>query len=143
LAIGKEIGEAMDVRPLKVDPTFVMDIKGKPVLYRPTIFNYKAIDGLVVLIKLEKRGKKPKMCLFPPQITVAKKHSDSRTKFFEAYNEWKKYFSGYDVDHPGTGQHSIPPEDSSMTSTSRALHSSRDVSEMIWMNYQIARDAIN
>jgi hypothetical protein len=56
-------------------PNFDMDIKNKPVLYRPSKFHFKALDGIMVLIMPEekksatrRKPKRPKLFMFPPQI---------------------------------------------------------------------------
>src|SRR2546421_10857937 len=110
LAIGAEIGNSMELRPLDQPPTFNLAFKNKPVLYRPNKSNFKAIDGMIVLITQEKENarentnknakntkknakkyakeQKPKLFMYPLQITLASSHSDSHAKFFEEYNKW-------------------------------------------------------
>lgn len=54
-------------------------------LFVPTRFNYEAIDGIVVML-----GKTSKLIeLYPIQITIADKHSDSEQMFFKKW--WPKY----------------------------------------------------
>ena len=106
LAINAEIAKPMALRTLTDPPIFEMDVWDKPVLYRPKPFNFKAIDGMIVLIEPDKNAKKnknakptkPKLFMFPIQITVASSHADSRVQFFkEYYHEWTKNFSSFDV----------------------------------------------
>lgn len=54
-------------------------------LYIPRASNYDAIDGAIVLLNKTERTFK----LFPLQITIADRHSDSEAKFFETW--WLKY----------------------------------------------------
>jgi hypothetical protein len=56
LAIGAGIGKSMDIRPLRDPPGFESAAMDKPVLYRPQKFNFKAVDGIIVLIKPDKRN---------------------------------------------------------------------------------------
>ena len=53
LAIGAGIKKPMVLRHLKRQPEFEKDATDKPVLYRPKIFNFKAIDGIIICIKPE------------------------------------------------------------------------------------------
>ena len=146
LAINAQIGESMDVRPLMKEPNFATNVTEKPVLYRPIEFNYKAIDGMIVKAgKKNANGKKPKLCLFPIQITVAKSHSDSHTKFFVEYNKWSRYLKDFDVEIQflwinlkggNTRQH--------RKTIQWPAHQERyvplkKVSQEIWMTYQMAK----
>jgi hypothetical protein len=45
----------------------------------------------------EASSPKPRVYLFPLQITVAKHHDKSHEMFFNGYDEWKKQFDGFDV----------------------------------------------
>ena len=50
-----------------------MNVGDKPVLYRPKPLNFKAIDGMIVLIEPDKNAKKnknakPKLLIFPTGI---------------------------------------------------------------------------
>ena len=49
-----------------------MNVGDKPVLYRPKPLNFKAIDGMIVLIEHDKNAKnknaKPKLLIFPAGI---------------------------------------------------------------------------
>jgi hypothetical protein len=79
----------MQVRLLRGMSDIKMDITGTTVLYRPKKSNFKAIDGMIVLIKPSEKDAKKKLSLlllFPLQITLAPAdHEDSRTQFFEEY----------------------------------------------------------
>jgi len=107
LAINAEIAKPMALRTLTDPPIFEMDVWDKPVLYRPKPFNFKAIDGMIVLIEPDKNAKKnknakptkPKLFMFPIQITLSPStHTDSQEKFFkEHYRKWTKDLSDFDV----------------------------------------------
>jgi len=104
LPIGAGIGTSMELRPLELRSDFEKAITDTPVLYRPRKFNFKAIDGVIILIKLndegkKKNNKKKKLLMFPFQITVAPAtHANSREQFFEDYSWWIRDLSRYDVD---------------------------------------------
>jgi hypothetical protein len=104
LPIGAGIGASMELRPLEDPSDFEKAIADKPVLYRPRKFNFKAIDGVIILIKPDKLNdeedaKKKKLLMFPFQITVAPAtHANSREQFFEEYGWWIEDLSKYDVD---------------------------------------------
>jgi hypothetical protein len=85
----------------------------KPVLYRPQKFNSKAVDGIIVLIKLndeesakktrknveEKKKEKKKLLMFPLRITLAlATHANSCGQFFEEYGRWITNLSRFDVE---------------------------------------------
>jgi hypothetical protein len=96
LAIDAEIGQPMCLERLEKPPEFKVSVTDQPTLYVPIKFNFPAIDGMIVLIKREKNGK-PKLSMFPLQITLASSHSDSRGNFFKQYNTWTG-FSNFDVE---------------------------------------------
>jgi hypothetical protein len=75
-------------------------VTGKPVLYRPEICNFPAIDGMIVLIKPKEKGrKKPKLLMVPIQITVnLSDHADSHAAFVKDYITWTKGLSEFDVE---------------------------------------------
>jgi hypothetical protein len=67
----------------------VLPIQGKQKgcrFYIPIAFNFKAIDGLI----LSWDRNKMEAILIPIQITIAKTHSDSVTKFF---SDWSRHWS--------------------------------------------------
>ncbi|KIX05606.1 uncharacterized protein Z518_06478 [Rhinocladiella mackenziei CBS 650.93] len=67
------------------------DIRDKPVLHRPRQINYETIDGMITFVKTSKRTtkeEKPKLFLFPLQITVRKNHSKSHQRFLDEYSQW-------------------------------------------------------
>ena len=67
------------------------------VLYCPVKFNFPGIDAVVV--RLESTGGRKKAFLFPIQITIAKKHSDSVGKFFASWGQWSKPFGNeYEIE---------------------------------------------
>jgi hypothetical protein len=102
LPIGAGIGKSMELRLLKARPDFETSVTDQPVLYWPESFNYKAIDGIIVLIKTgelndEKNAKK--LLMFPLQITLAPAtHADSREEFFKEYGWWITDLSQFDVE---------------------------------------------
>jgi hypothetical protein len=99
LAISAEIGKAMHARLLLSLSDIDTDITGTAVLYRPKKFNFKAIDGMIVLIEPGEKDAKKKMLLFPLQITLTPgDHKDSRTEFFEEYGWWVTSHSDFDVE---------------------------------------------
>ena len=77
-----------------------ISVTDKPVLYRPKVCNYAAIDGMIVLIESKKNEEeKPKLLMVPIQITVQKsRHSDSHAAFLTKYNEWTRGLSEFDVE---------------------------------------------
>src|SRR5947209_12643443 len=93
LAISAEIGKAMEVKLLRDLSDIKTNITGTAVLYRPKKFNFKAIDGMIVLIKPDKKNAKKnakkKLLMFPLQITLAPAdHANSRERFFKEYGWW-------------------------------------------------------
>jgi hypothetical protein len=108
-------------------PRFRKDIKGKPVIYHPTMFNYETLDGIIVFIPkapakkspAKKGGKKtarkdgeealksdledhpePKgqLLLYPYQVTLHRKgHKDSHALFLEEYGQWVEDLKEFDV----------------------------------------------
>jgi len=90
--------ESMDVRVFH-DP--VPNLKPKtnrPVLHIPQIFNYKAIDG--VIVKKEdpaSEGNKQRLFIYLLRITVAEKHEDSHKKFFDQWKKWITILVEFDV----------------------------------------------
>jgi hypothetical protein len=108
LPIGAGLGTSMELRLFKNPPDFEKVVTDKPVLYRPESFNFKAIDGMIVLIKLDevndekktkKTNSKKKLLMFPLQITVAPAtHLDSREIFFEEYGSWITDLFQFDVE---------------------------------------------
>ena len=90
--------ESMEVRVFH-DP--VPNLKPKtnwPVLHIPQIFNYKAIDG--VIVKKEdpaSEGNKQRLFIYPLQITVAEKHEDSHKTFFDQWEKWIANLGEFDV----------------------------------------------
>ena len=161
LAIDAEIGKPMKIRQLKEPPDFDMNVTDKPVRYLPTNFNYRAIDGIIILIKAEKNAKeekegnakpkKPKLFMFPLQITVASYHSDSHAKFFEGYyRKWTKVLSSaFDVvpeflwitpKQHGIREH---PECSKWPAHKERYIPLMEVSEKIWTRYQHAEELLD
>src|SRR3954453_3008194 len=99
LAISAEIGKAMEVRLLKDLSDIKTNITGTAVLYRPKKFNFRAIDGMIVLIKPDKNNAKKKLLIFPLQITLAPAdHANSRERFFKEYGWWITGLSNFDVE---------------------------------------------
>ena len=99
LAVSAGIKKAMEVRLLTNVYDIKTDIMGTPVLYRPKKFNFKAIDGMIVLINDGEGAKKKKLLMFPLQITLAPAdHKDSRQEFFKEYGSWIRDISNFDVE---------------------------------------------
>jgi hypothetical protein len=91
LAIAAGVGQPMKVQLLTGSSDIKTDITDQPVLYRPTKFNFKDIDGMIVLIKPDELNgaKKPKLLMFPFQIAlVPDTRSDSHAMFFKEYEKW-------------------------------------------------------
>jgi hypothetical protein len=69
-----------------------------PVLYIPQIFNYKAIDGVIVKKEQPSTGRgKGRLFIYPLQITVAEKHKDSHKAFFDDWKKWIANLGEFDV----------------------------------------------
>jgi hypothetical protein len=99
LAIGKGLGKGMQVKRLKGPSDLTTGVKGKPVLYRPAICSFPAIDGMIVLIKSKKEGDKPKLLMVPIRITVnLSGHADSHAAFVKDYTKWTTGLSRFDVE---------------------------------------------
>ena len=65
----------------------------------PTAFNFRAIDGIILLLYPSKGGnKKKKALLLPLQVTIAKSHSDSEKIFFNDWDKWVASLQDFDVD---------------------------------------------
>ena len=93
LNIRQETNRSMEVKLFK-GPTVRLDPNTEnPVLYIPTAFNFKGIDGLIVSKEFEPPPgmTKRRLLLLPLQITVASKHKDSHETFF---NDWKAWIAG-------------------------------------------------
>jgi hypothetical protein len=151
LAINAGIGDAMDVRLLRGMSDIRTDITDKPILYRPQKFNFKAIDGIVVLIKSDGENTKKRLLIFPLQITLAPAdHKDSRTQFFEEYGWWIKGRSNFNVEVQFLW---ITPECQERQEHPASLASEwpghleryvplRKVNHAIWENYQEAQKGL-
>jgi hypothetical protein len=74
-------------------PSF--ELKTSCILYVPAVYNFKAIDGLLVILDADERL----VHLVPLQITIASVHDNSETKFFEDWKVWTDQFikEGYIV----------------------------------------------
>src|SRR5271170_1938545 len=73
-------------------PLFSNRTEGDPVLYCPLDFNFRAIDGIIV------RFAGRKCFMFPIQITVAKRHSNSEEGFFSEWETWTKDLNGLEIE---------------------------------------------
>jgi len=61
LSIGSGVAKCMTVRPLDDDePKFDTTVTDMPVLYHPEALNFKAKDGIIILIKPEENNAKGK-----------------------------------------------------------------------------------
>jgi hypothetical protein len=148
LAIGKGLGKGMQVKRLKGPNDLTTGVTGKPVLYRPAICNFPAIDGMIVLIKSkEKKRDKPKLLMVPIQITVnLSGHADSHAAFVKDYIKWTKSLAEFDVELEFVW---ITPEEESVrehkaeSKSKCPKHKERyvpfkRVSEEIWRQYRSA-----
>jgi hypothetical protein len=98
LAISAEVGKAMEVRLFRSLSDINTNIIGTAVLYRP-VFNFKAIDGMIVLIKPGEKNAKDELLMFPLQITLAPAdHANSCEQFFGEYGRWIEGLSYLDVE---------------------------------------------
>jgi hypothetical protein len=72
-----------------------------PVLHLPQVSNFAAIDGIIVRKESGSKGRgsggKVRLLMFPLQITVTKKHSDSHEKFFKKWEDWIVGLNKFDV----------------------------------------------
>ncbi|KIX01152.1 uncharacterized protein Z518_08877 [Rhinocladiella mackenziei CBS 650.93] len=83
--------EGMNFRFFTSQRDIQFDIRDQPVLYRPRQINYETIDGMIGFVKIPKRtakGEKPKLFLFPLQITVAQNHLKPHQRFLDEYRQW-------------------------------------------------------
>jgi hypothetical protein len=98
LSISENLRTSMKLRVLRDPFSFNDDFTKKPVLYRPKKCNFKAIDGIILLIKDANKARK-KLMMFPLQITLAPDtHADSRKMFFKEYGNWITDLSNFDVE---------------------------------------------
>jgi len=139
----------MDLKPLKKMQTFDTAVRNKPVLYRPQTYNFKAIDGVIVFIEPREKNKKPKLFMFPLQITPSPAtHEDSHAKFFEEYFfKWKKDLSRFDVVPEflwiTPRERKVEEHEESRSGLKWPAHKERwiplkDVSQEIWEEYTAA-----
>src|ERR1700722_13373751 len=100
LAISAGLGKSMEVKVCAKLRDISMDITDQPVLYRPRKYNFKAIDGIIILIKPdEPNNARKKLLMFPLQITVAPAtHTNSREEFFKENGSWIEDLSKFDVE---------------------------------------------
>jgi hypothetical protein len=98
LAINKGLGKGMEVKRLSKPGDLITNIT-EPVLYRPDICNFPAIDAMIVKIKSnEEQGAKQTLLMVPIQITVNfSGHADSHAAFVKDYVKWTKGLSKFDV----------------------------------------------
>jgi hypothetical protein len=91
------LGNNMEVINFDTDiPEIRKDIIGKPVVYHPTKYNYKTLDGIIVFIK---EAEKKQLLLYPYQVTLHRNtHKDSHALFFKEYSSWVKEFKEFEVE---------------------------------------------
>ena len=65
-------------------------------IYIPVKYNFRAIDALI--LNLDTVEKRKKATIFAVQITIAKSHSDSESKFFENWPQWCSGLDDYEVE---------------------------------------------
>jgi len=92
------LNHRMDVRTFKTDiPDIQNDPIGTPVVYHPIDWNYKTLDGIIVLIEEGLSGRKKKLTLCPYQVTLHRaNHEDSHEVFFDNYDRWIAGLEEYD-----------------------------------------------
>jgi SAP domain len=99
LNVKREINRPMEVVLFQDIPRIYSNTK-EPVLYLPRVFNFRAIDGIIIWIgpKPKTQRKKRELFLFPLQITLAPdKHSDSHKIFFSDWESWTEGLQDFDV----------------------------------------------
>jgi hypothetical protein len=87
------LGDSMVVKVFYGEFPNLKPDSNRLVLHIPAIFNYKAIDGIIV----KKLGNQ--VFIYPLQISVARSHKDSHKMFFDMWNKWIETLKGFDV-HP-------------------------------------------
>jgi hypothetical protein len=97
------LGNNMEVITFDTDiPEIRKDIKGKPVVYHPTKYNYKTLDGIIIFITEAQKSdlkQKEQLFLYPYQVTLHRNtHKDSHALFFKEYNEWVKELKEFEVE---------------------------------------------
>lgn len=71
------------------------DMSHELALYIPSVFNFKAIDGLI--LHLAKTNAESTAHLVPIQITIAKDHSKSEDTFFANWDMWIRKLANYKI----------------------------------------------
>jgi hypothetical protein len=148
LAIGEDIGKSMELRLITEPSDTKTDITDNSVLYRPEKSNFKAIDGMIVLIEpIENaaEGGKQKLFMFPLQITVADSHKDSHAMFFKDYTKWTRGLSEFDVEiqflwiTPERDETLFHPIKGKLPAHKERFIPLVDVNPAIWRKYQNAK----
>ena len=100
LNIRPETNRRMVVKAFEEEVPNVDDDTEGPILYLPQAFNFKAIDGVIVVKEPEpKEGlSEKKLLVLPLQITVAERHSDSHETFFSEWNTWNEKLKRFNVE---------------------------------------------
>jgi hypothetical protein len=132
-------------------PKFKTGITNTPMLYCPRQFNFRGIDGIIVLIsKPEEKRLKQKLSMFPLQITLAPDtHSDSHKAFFNEYKMWTEGLRGFDVVPefawitPNRPSITFHPETPDWPEHSERHVHLADVSQDIWNQYEKAKIMIH
>lgn len=71
----------------------ILPIGDKPVniLFIPSKYNYKAVDGILYMTQNDPENQNKMVAtIIPLQITIAKKHTDSEAKFFTAWDFYEE-----------------------------------------------------
>ena len=87
-------------------------------LYLPKAFNYPAIDAAILLLDRTRK----KVWLFPIQVTLAQKHKDSETLFYQTkWGAWTRGFDGFELESTFVWIDNHRPRQSDVPTEERAL----------------------
>jgi hypothetical protein len=95
LNIGQNICTKITTDMFETDfPVFKKD-ESSPVLHCPLHYNYPGIDGIIV--RFDNSGGQKTCFMFPLQITMAKRHSNSEQVFFSKWKPWTEHLEDYKI----------------------------------------------
>jgi hypothetical protein len=66
-------------------------------IYVPVVYNYKAVDAIVVHQCAPGRTGKPKAIVIGIQVTIAGNHMKSELNFFENWEDWASHLDAFEV----------------------------------------------